>query len=66
MKRCRLGNAEAIEYAAHQGFHTLRRVADLAQLELGIVRWLFHATTMRSMGSISQGKFSGSLARAYA
>jgi hypothetical protein len=36
------------------------------KFELGIVRWLLHATTMRSMGSISQGEFSGSLACVYA
>jgi len=62
----RLSDAKAIEDAANERFYALWRIADFVQLELRIVRWLFHATTMRSMASISQGEFSGSLAYAYA
>jgi hypothetical protein len=66
MKRRWVFDAQAIEYTAHQRFHTLWRIADFVKLKLRIARWLFHATTMRSMGSLSQEEFSGSLAYAYA
>jgi hypothetical protein len=66
MKLCRLLDAEAFEYAAYDRLHTLWRIVRFVKSELRIDGRLFHATTMRAMGSLSQGKFSGSLARAYA
>lgn len=62
----RVFDAESFEYAANNRFHALGRIAGIVKFELRIGGRLFHATTMRAMGSLSQEEFSGSLAYAYA